>query len=47
MALREWKTKTGRTRESVKENERQKRGKQTPFSVAEYQEISLLLYFLS
>ena len=31
MALREWKTKTGRTRESVNENERQKRDKKLLF----------------
>jgi hypothetical protein len=49
MALREWKTKTGTARESVNENERQKREREreTPLAVAGYQEISLLLYFLS
>ena len=49
MALREWKTKTGRTRESVNENERQNRGGggTNLFAVADYQKISLLLYFFS
>jgi hypothetical protein len=48
MVLRERKTKTGGTRESANENERQKRKKKkTPFALAEYQKISLLLYFLS
>jgi len=37
----------GEDKGGLNENERQKREKKTPFAFTEYQEISLLLYFLS